>query len=220
MGLFTLKGQGTGSPLIMALPLRTRSVRRRIPAAPPIFREGNAPPPRLPCCMLRTVEADQRSSFRDIYPRVFRFVFSRTSLPAGDVDDIVQETLAHGWQRRNEFLELSSFESWLLSIARNKIADFWRGRVRSRGADVGRALEKIDEAPIPEDLLKTAELRQCVADALDRLEADYARVLILRYLDDLPVRAIAEQLRETESAVESRLTRARDAFRKLLGGQP
>jgi len=170
--------------------------------------------------MLRTVDADQRSSFRDIYPRVFRFVFSRTSLPAGDVDDIVQETLAHGWQRRNEFLELSSFESWLLSIARHKIADFWRGRARSRGDDVARALEKVDEAPVPEDLLKTAEMRERVADALDRLEEDYARVLVLRYLDDLTVRAIAERLRETESAVESRLTRARDAFRKLLGGPP
>jgi RNA polymerase sigma factor (sigma-70 family) len=63
-------------------------------------------------------------------------------------------------------------------------------------------------------------MRQRVADALERLEDDYARVLILRYLDDLPVRTIAERLRETESAVESRLTRARDAFRKLLGGPP
>jgi RNA polymerase sigma-70 factor (ECF subfamily) len=170
--------------------------------------------------MLNTVDAQLRSSFRDIYPRLFRFVFSRSSLAADDVDDIVQETLVHGWQRRHEFLEQSSFETWLMSIARHKIADFWRGRTRSRGADVARALERIDEAAIPEDLLSTAELRERVADAVERLQDDYSRVLSLRYLDDLPVREIAERLRETESAIESRLTRARDAFRKLLGGTP
>ena len=117
--------------------------------------------------MLRTARTDDlRACFREIYPRLFRFVFSRTNLSPGDVDDIVQEALTHGWQRRNEFLEQSSFETWLTSIARHKIADFWRGRARSRDADVARALEKIDRAPVPEDLLKTAEMRERVAGAL------------------------------------------------------
>jgi len=156
--------------------------------------------------------------FREIYPRLFRFVFSRTNLPAGDVDDLVQETLAHGWQQRREFLEAASFETWLFSIARHKIADFWRGRART--LDVDRALARLDEAPIPEELLKTAEMRERVDAALQRLDADYARVLALRYLDDLSVRAIAERLGETESAIESRLTRAREAFRHLLGEPP
>jgi len=159
-----------------------------------------------------------RSSFREIYPRLFRFVFSRTDLPASDVDDIVQEALVHGWQRREEFLEQSSFETWLFSIAQHKIADFWRGR--KRAPEVLEALEKIDRAPIPEDLLTSAEMRQRVVEALDRLDPDYARVLTLRYLEDLPVREIAARLRDSESAVESRLTRARDAFRRYLGGKP
>jgi RNA polymerase sigma-70 factor (ECF subfamily) len=159
-----------------------------------------------------------RSSFREIYPRLFRYVFSRSDLPPSDVDDIVQEALVHGWQRRGEFLEQSSFETWLCSIAQHKIADFWRGR--RRASEVLGAVEKIDQAPIPEDLLHSAEMRQRVAEALEQLDADYARVLTLRYLEDLPVRAIAERLRESESAVESRLTRARDAFRRHLGGKP
>jgi len=170
--------------------------------------------------MLHAVDDELRTSFREIYPRLFRFVFARTGLSPADVDDLVQETLAHGWQRRREFLESSSFETWLLSIARHKIADFWRRRSRSRDADVARALSRIDETPIPEELLGSAEMRERVDAALQRLDDDYARVLTLRYLDDLPVKAIAEQLGDTESANESRLTRARDAFRKLLGEPP
>jgi len=171
--------------------------------------------------MLHAVDADLQSSFRDIYPRIFRFVFSRTGLDPADVDDLVQETLAHGWQRRREFLEQASFETWLLSIARHKIADYWRSRrTRSRAADVAVAIDRLAQAPVPEDLLRTAEMRERVDSALRRLDDDYARVLTLRYLDDLPVKAIAERLGETESAIESRLTRARDAFRNLLGEPP
>jgi RNA polymerase sigma-70 factor (ECF subfamily) len=166
---------------------------------------------------------DLRGGFREIYPRLFRFVFSRTDLPPSDVDDIVQEVFIHGWQRRNEFLEQSSFETWLLSIAQHKIADFWRGLKRSlkhRAPEVAQALEKIDETAIPENLMKTAEMRRIVAEALDRLDEEYSRVLILRYLEDLPVRTIAEKLGHSESAIESRLSRAREALRKNLGGRP
>src|SRR5262245_24408976 len=126
--------------------------------------------------MLHAVDAELRTSFREIYPRLFRFVFSRTSLNPSDVDDLVQETLAHGWQRRREFLEHSSFETWLLSIARHKIADYWRSRrTRSRAVEVAVAIGRLHQARVPDELLRTAEMRERVDAALQRLDDDYAR---------------------------------------------
>ena len=158
-----------------------------------------------------------RAFFREAYPSLLRFVFSRTEMPPQDVEDLVQETIAQAWQRRAEFLGQASLETWLFSIARHKIADYWRAR-KKVAVEVTEALARISEAPLPEELLGTVELRTRVAEALERMDLAYARVLTLRYLEDLPVREVAQRLGESESAVESRLTRAREAFRLLLGG--
>src|SRR5438477_83334 len=78
-----------------------------------------------------TAAMDLRELFRELYPRLFRFIFTRTDASASDVEDIAQETLLHAWKNREQFLGQASAESWVLSIARHKIADFWRGRGRS-----------------------------------------------------------------------------------------
>jgi RNA polymerase sigma-70 factor (ECF subfamily) len=172
--------------------------------------------------MLEMVAAARFSDFyRGLYPRVYRFVYSQTDAAPTDVEDLVQETLLHAWEGREAFAGRSEPETWVLSIARHKVADFWRRRDRSEAyaAEAVRdALARIDRDPVPEALLETAEMRRRVAGALEALDEPYARVLTLRYLEGLSVRAVAETLGETETAVESRLARARQAFRKLLGG--
>jgi len=172
--------------------------------------------------MLDMVAAAKFSDFyRSLYPRVFRFVYSQTDAGPTDVEDIVQESLLHAWEGRQAFAGQSEPETWVLSIARHKVADYWRRRERSQRHDaeaVRDALARVDRSPIPEELLDTAEMRRRVAEALEALDENYARVLTLRYLEGLSVRAVAETLGESQTAVESRLARAREAFRKLLGG--
>src|SRR5260221_4404623 len=148
-----------------------------------------------------TAARDLRGLFREFYPRLFRFIFVRTDVPSGDVEDIAQETLLHAWQQRDRFVGHASPESWVFSIARHKIADFWRDRGRAPlqlQDAVHEALLRMDETPIPEKLLGCAEMRQRVGEALDRLDEDYAAMLRWRYLEGLPVRRIAEARGESE----------------------
>jgi RNA polymerase sigma factor (sigma-70 family) len=56
-----------------------------------------------------------------------------------------------------------------------------------------------------------------VAVALDRLPPAQRAAMVLRYMDDLPVRQVAQAMARTESAVESLLSRGRDALRRNLG---
>ena len=69
---------------------------------------------------------------------------------------------------------------------------------------------------MPADLPRDEELVRRVRTALDEIEAGYAEVLVLRYLESKPVREIAAALGESEKAVESRLHRAREALRDRL----
>jgi RNA polymerase sigma-70 factor (ECF subfamily) len=98
---------------------------------------------------------------------------------------------------------------WLLGIARHKLVDHWRRRERAE-RNLRLVTDEADE-PVWQDTLDTGR----AADALEGLSAQYRLVLTLRYLDDLPVRGVAELLGRSEHSTESLLARARRAFRAV-----
>lgn len=159
--------------------------------------------------------------YRKFYPKIYRFIFIQTGAPHDDVEDLVQETLLAAWQGREKYQGEAEFETWLSAIAKHKIADYWRSRARSERRNlqaVREALGSAETVRIPDDLLDTVEMRESVDAALSKLSPPYSQVLVLRYLQELSVRAIARELGESEAAIESRLARARDAFREMLRG--
>src|ERR1043166_7582453 len=155
--------------------------------------------------------------FRAFYPKLFRFVWTAGGGCAEEVEDLVQETLLHAWKNRDRFRGESNPMTWMTAIARNKVRD----RLRAIGRDQRAALTllplvSIDEAPLPREVLESAETRRRVRQALSALPADHVDLLRRKYLLDQSVRQIAAEIDETEKAVESRLQRAREQFRKLL----
>jgi RNA polymerase sigma-70 factor (ECF subfamily) len=76
----------------------------------------------------------------------------------------------------------------------------------------------------PQQDLERQDLARLVQLTLDYLPARYGDVLEWKYLQGLTMREIAERLNTTSKAVESLLTRARDAFRDgfvtLTGVEP
>lgn len=163
------------------------------------------------------LETDPRAFFSEFYPRVYRFVWSRTRASHADVEEIVQDVLLHAWRDRERFRGEADPVTWILSIARHRILEARRKEDRRERADsVVRALREADRQPIPQEILGTAETRARVWAALEGLEKEYADVLVRRYVEGQSVRRMAEELHESEKAVESRLHRAREAFREAL----
>ena len=155
------------------------------------------------------LESDPALFFRGLYPALFAWVARVSGAAQADVEDLVQETLLQAWASRDRYRGDASPETWVTAIARNKIRDRWRARPPALALpDLETAL-----APGVED---SEDVRGRVRRALADLPPEYARMLHWRYLDGLPVRAIAERLGEGEKAAESRLHRAREAFRDLL----
>ncbi|WP_132875709.1 RNA polymerase sigma factor [Tamaricihabitans halophyticus] len=108
--------------------------------------------------------------------------------------------------------------SWLIGIARHKLADHWRSVEREeRGLRlVYQARE--ETAAAPSEQLEVLVARQVLAE----LGAHHRAALTLRYLDGLPVPEVAAHLDRTVHATEALLVRARAAFRKAYqrrGGQ-
>lgn len=155
---------------------------------------------------------DKRHALLALYDEalddVFGYLASRTS-SAAVAEDLTSETFlaAVDAVRRGTVPELSV--AWLIGVARHKLVDHWRRRERE-----DRALTAVGSEPVNEDDPWDVRLDLALAhEVLATLGAHHRSALTLRYLDELPVRAVAECLGRTEGATEVLLVRARNAFR-------
>jgi RNA polymerase sigma-70 factor (ECF subfamily) len=122
-------------------------------------------------------------------------------------EDIVQEALLRGWRAFGGVKEPAAVKSWLFSIVRN---EFYRARggMPSFESLDERGLEVADERAT----LFGLELREAIL----ALPAAYAEPLALQVLGGFSCAEIAVLLETTEGAVMTRLTRARQALRRLV----
>lgn len=143
-----------------------------------------------------------------------------------DRRDLLQATLMQVIRRLDSFRGDSSFSTWLFRVTANEALMLMRSQRRHR-ARLIEGLEWEDLAALPamndaEHHLSSesrAEIEQRDAQiraALEELPEDYRNVVALHYHMDLGLQEIADRLSITESAVRSRLHRARSRLRSLL----
>lgn len=154
--------------------------------------------------------------------RLGAFAARRSSLDVASLEDVVQTTMINAMRGLKTFRGGSTLFTWLCQICRNQLADARRKAARQPQT---LSFEQLSgEKPLAKIVLLTDfrdPLDECAADsergavrgAINRLPAHYARMLELRFGDDLTVPEIARVLQISESAAESQLVRARRAFR-------
>ncbi len=166
-------------------------------------------------------ETELAAAFRDGDDSACALLFERYRRPLylfglkmlGDADgarDLVQDVFLRIWERRGQLHRPDSFRSWLFAVARNRCLSRLRG---------GRAQVALDEAPpaalavapAPDAREREQELAQ-LQRALASLGVEHREVLVLREYQELSYREIAEVVGASESAVKSRLFKARLAL--------
>jgi RNA polymerase sigma-70 factor, ECF subfamily len=147
--------------------------------------------------------------------------------PVSDEDrrDLLQATLMQIVRRLGSFRAESSFSTWLFRVTANEALMLMRSRRRHR-ARVVEGLEWEELATLPSvndnevvqiDVgVANRERDARVRDAVKELPEDYRDVVVAHYHMDLGLQEIADKLAITESAVRSRLHRARTRLRTLL----
>ena len=136
-----------------------------------------------------------------------------------DGEDVVQEAFLRAF-RFIDALHGDSGRAWLLAIVRNTAMSWLEeGRASSatREYDADRHAEGHTDGP--ESLLVRKDERGQVNAALARLPVEFREVLILREMEDLSYRDIAQIAAVPIGTVMSRLSRARKEFAALLRAQ-
>ena len=148
---------------------------------------------------------------------VYAYVRGRLIPRVDLVDDVVHETFLAALESLTTFSGTASLRTWLLGIARHKVEDHYRQRLREP-----EALSPLNEQALPtpprapqfDDTLDRARLHEKVRHVLVSLPARYRTALLWRYWEKRSARDMAAQTGRTEKAIERLLARAREEFKR------
>ncbi len=166
---------------------------------------------------LRAVIKDDgrfRQFYEETSPRVYAFLYSRTGSKA-IAEELTQETFVEIIRNPRTYDGRSDPIPWMMGVARHRLLR----HVRATRRDNGRARELVREIDtVTADYANAVETRDLVSAALQQLTLDQRTVLMLRFVDDLPVREVARAIGRSEHATESLLRRARASFEAAFHG--
>ena len=151
---------------------------------------------------------------------VWRYVARLLGSDAASVADVVQETFLGAARSAGGFdPERGTLAGWLFGIAHRQVGLHWRRvdrtiRLRkaaeSEAEEARRRAEQLDPAAEASD---RRELTDLVRSVLSEMPADYARLLLAKYLDERSLAELAAEQGDSPEAVKSKLARARRDFR-------
>lgn len=156
-------------------------------------------------------------SFQDaVYNLCYRMLNERT-----EAEDATQEAFIRAFNNLHRYDVNRSFKTWLLSIASNHCIDRLRKR-RLKYLSLDEPLPSnmqmalSSENPGPEAVAVQNEHSSYIQALLDDLSPDDRAGIVLKYWYDYSYAEIAEVLDTTESAIKSRLFRARRALAEMM----
>jgi RNA polymerase sigma-70 factor (ECF subfamily) len=145
---------------------------------------------------------------------IYAYVAHRLYPNADQAEDLVQEIFLAALQNIANYTGKASLASWLFGIARHKVDDYYRLKLRNA------LLDDIDLVDVQAgvDLVELAEkgdVQRRALETLGRMREDYSLLLRWRYWDLKSAAEMAALTGRTEKSIERALARARAQFRRL-----
>ena len=154
--------------------------------------------------------------------RIYALVFNQVDRNHEVAQDIVQETFVAALKSAANFRGQSKVYTWLCSIANKKVSDFYRRQKRQAKYQTITALEPDqigDVGALVPDPAAAEEKHEVTRQVLFSLPLHYRQVLILKYVEDMPVLEISQIMGRSPKSIEGLLTRARNELRAKLATQ-
>lgn len=178
--------------------------------------------------LLRGDEQTLEAFYEKYFSRLYRYIYYRVWRDHHHAEEVVNDTFVEALEKMARYdPDRGSMEAWLIMTSRN--------RIRSSNATMGRAHEyetswsmmdgeldtifaDLEAQNLQETALENEELGNLVGKVMGSLPNEYSKLLEMKYIMEYSTREIASLMKKTEKAVESKLTRARAAFRKVFSG--
>lgn len=166
--------------------------------------------------LLKAWREGDAAAGNELFERHFGRLYRFFSYKVGDdVEDLIQKTLLACVEARDRFAGDARFSTYLLSIARNKLCDYWRRRTRNDALDFGVS-SLADLGPTPTQMVARRREERMLLEALRSLSVDFQVALEMHYWEDMSGPELALVLGIPEGTVRSRLRRAKKALHDRL----
>ena len=140
-----------------------------------------------------------------------------------DIMDVSQEVFLKVYRSLSSFKGDSELSTWLYRVAKNCALDYIRKRkppstsLDSSGEEgEGFDLPDTSHKANPEKSLLEAEKSEILRRCIDKLSDEHREVIILRHVNDYSYEQISKALNLEVGTVKSRISRAREALKKIL----
>ena len=165
-----------------------------------------------------------RQHSRRIYNICYRFTGS-----AENADDLAQEVFIKMYRTLSSYdPDKGAFTTWITTMTRNLLVDHFRKTKQDRATDsldagLGEEEDSAtlgdripDSAPTADDRIQRRETQEMVQKAIQKLSPELREAVILRDLQDMDYKEIAQALKVPEGTVKSRINRGRMELAKVL----
>lgn len=183
--------------------------------------------------LIERVKAGDMVAYNVMVTRHYDRIFARVSQLLNnkqDAEEVTQDAFIRAQRGLENFRGDASFYTWLYQIATNLAHNrywYWFRRKRDQSISLDQPLSDDGSLTLenvmpctgenPAEAVVTQEFVDRVSDCMQGLNEKHKEVLILRNLKNLTYDEIAQQLEISVGTVKSRIARARESLRGLLG---
>ena len=157
--------------------------------------------------------------FDGYWNSLYSFLYKRTSNP-NLAEEIAIESFAKAFDQLDRFDEKLSFNSWLITIAKNHHTDRYRKSKHqmqnSKEVEEDKTIEFSRTAPSPEELMIASQNLDRVLGHIKSMKKEFRNLLKMRYFDDLSLKEIEDKLDEPATTIRVKLFRAKKMLANLL----
>ena len=183
--------------------------------------------------MIERVKAGDMIAYNVMVSRHYDRIFARVSQLLNnkqDAEEVTQDAFIRAQRGLENFRGDASFYTWLYQIATNLAHNrywYWFRRTRDQSISLDQPLSEDGSLTLenvmpcagenPVEAVVTQEFVDRVSDCMQGLNDKHKEVLILRNLKNLTYDEIAQKLEISVGTVKSRIARARESLRTLMG---
>ena len=165
--------------------------------------------------LIEKAASGDMAAFREIYEKTASYVYRvayRITNAKEDAPEVTQDVFLKIYRNLKLFKFQASFKTWIYKITTNTSINLCKKRNKETGKrnDFDETSRTVGSFQEPKDFLKEREDRGKLETLLSNLNKDQRACIVLREIEELNYREIAQVLRTNINTVRSRLKRARE----------